>query len=125
MFDFYQKRKLKTVLTSRYTQGAILVFALTVAWSAFTRFQIASEMAERREYMENERIELQERKDTLEEKVDYLSDERGIEAEMRRQFDIAKDGEQVVIIVEPEEKIEVLPLSTTTTSKPAWYQFWR
>jgi hypothetical protein len=125
MFDFYQKRKLKTVITSRYTQAIILVLTCLVAWSAFVRFQIATEMAERRERLETERTELEIHKNVMQDRVDYLSDERGIEAEMRRQFDVAKEGEQVVVIVEPVAEPEVLPLASTTKVDKAWYQFWR
>ena len=124
MFDFHQKRKLKTVLTSRYTQGVLLVIALVIGWSAYTRYEIAAEMAERRYELEAEAAELEVRKTDLEKQVDYLSHERGIEAEMRRQFDVALEGEQVVVIVDPEAEEEVEPLSTSTP-KRAWYQFWR
>lgn len=125
MFDFYQKRKIKTILSSRIVQGLVLIVTLFVIWSAFERYQIAVQMAERRETMEQEAVALQARKDALETQVNYLSDERGIEAEMRRQFDVAKEGEKVVVIVDeqsPDNKIE--PLSTSTPKK-SWYEFWR
>ena len=60
-------------------------------------------MKERRIIEENEVSKLQGKKEALEKKVRYLSDERGIEAEMRRQFDVALPNEQVVVIVEPEK----------------------
>jgi hypothetical protein len=44
---------------------------------------------------------------------------------MRRQFDVALEGEQVVVIVEPETGPEIQPLSTSTQETTAWYQFWR
>lgn len=125
MLDFRQKRKLKTILTSRYTQGVLLALTLLVGWSAFTRYQIASEMAERREKMEAEAVTLEERKINLQKQVDYLSNERGIEAEMRRQFDVALEGEQVVVIIDPEEGEAIQPLSSTTPKTKAWYEFWR
>lgn len=125
MLDFRQKRKLKTILTSRYTQGVLLALTLLVGWSAFTRYQIASEMAERREKMEAEAVSLEERKINLQKQVDYLSNERGIEAEMRRQFDVALEGEQVVVIIDPEEGEAIQPLSSTTPKTKAWYEFWR
>jgi MinD-like ATPase involved in chromosome partitioning or flagellar assembly len=55
-----------------------------------------------------------------------LSDDRGIEAEMRRQFDVALQGEQVVVIVEPEQT-EINNASSTyeIVEEPAWYEFWR
>ena len=127
MFDFYQKRKLRGVLNSRITQIGIVIIALMVGYSAYTRYEIAMEMKERREVAEAEVKALEERKNTLEDQVEYLSSERGQEAEMRRQFDVALPGEQVVVIVEDEEnEVEILPLATSTKQEEEkWYQFWR
>jgi cell division protein FtsB len=125
MFDFYQKRKIRSLVNSRYTQGILLLFILLVGWSAFVRYQIAEEMSDRRERASQEAALLRSQKDALQEQVEYLSNERGIEAEMRRQFDVALEGEQVVVIVEPEAELEIQPLSTSTEEETAWYQFWQ
>lgn len=126
MIDFYQKRKLRKVINSRYVQGFLLFLVVLVGWSAYTRFEIAMEMSARRQAAEAEAQELQIRKDSLFEQVEYLSNERGIEAEMRRQFDVALEGEQVVVILENQSP-EVLPLSTSSNLEDdtSWYQFWR
>lgn len=127
MFDFYQKRKLRSVVNSRYTQIAIVLLVFAVGWSAYVRYDIAMEMKERRELAEQQVEELQHRKEELAEQVEYLSSDRGIEAEMRRQFDAALPGEKVVVIVEEENNEPVIePLSgTSTKSERRWYQFWR
>lgn len=126
MFDFHQKRKLRGIINSRITQGFILALAFWIGWSAYIRYDIAMEMVDRRVVAEQQATALEARKNELEEKVEYLSSERGIEAEMRRQFDVALPGEKVVVIVEEEEGSEVMPLSGSSTSSDAkWYQFWR
>lgn len=129
MFDFHQKRKIRTIVNSPYTQGVILVLGLIVAWSAYVRYDIAMEMRDRRIVAEQEAAALQARHAELEERVDYLSNERGIEAEMRRQFDVALEGEQVVVIVDEEDegpRVEPLPTTTDATEDDApWYLFWR
>jgi len=92
------------------------------------RYEIAMEMKERRLVEEQQAAVLEERKNALAEEVRYLSSERGIEAEMRRQFDVALPGEQVVVIVEDEDdRPEILPLSgsNNSSSTKKWYQFWR
>ena len=101
--------------------------ALWVGYSAYVRFDIAMEMLDRRQVASEQATALEIRKKALEEKVEYLSSERGLEAEMRRQFDVALPGEQVVVIVEGEsDRNEVQPLSTSTSQdEPKWYQFWR
>lgn len=123
MFDFHQKRRMRTVFASRVTQGILLLVAFFVLLSAYNRYLIAREMADRREAVESEIAALEARRESMEAEVKYLSNERGIEAEMRRQFDIARDGEQVVIILE-DETAATAPTQTATTTKRAWYKFW-
>lgn len=126
MFDFYQKRKLKVLIDSPITRVFLVVALCLMAWSAFTRYQIAEDMSQRRQDIEQDVTRLQEHKEALEKQVQYLSDDRGIEAEMRRQFDVALQGEQVVVIVEPEQD-EINSTSSTyqIIEEPAWYEFWR
>ena len=125
MFDFHQRRKLRTVLNSPFTRGFLILLVIMIGWSAFTRYQIAVEMKERRIIEENEVSKLQGKKEALEKKVRYLSDERGIEAEMRRQFDVALPNEQVVVIVEPEKDETNTASSTYKENEEApWYEFW-
>lgn len=125
MFDFYQKRKLKIILSSPLTRGVIFLLVVFIGWSAYERYLIAKEMGDRRQQAEAEVARLRDQKASLEAEVRYLEDERGIEAEMRRQFDVALDGEQVVVIVEKEQ----LEISSTTPSYNEdgrrWYEFWR
>ena len=126
MFDFYQKRKFKTLVTSPITRIFLVVIVCLLAWSAFTRYQIAHDMKVRRHEIEQDVTRLQTQKSALEKQVQYLSDDRGIEAEMRRQFDVALQGEQVVVIVEPDST--AIPSASSTlnsTNEPEWYEFWR
>lgn len=128
MFDFHQKRKIRVILNAPLTQGVLLVLLVLVAISAFERYQIAMEMKERRVVAEQSATALEAKKADLAAEVEYLSTERGIEAEIRRQFDVALPGEQVVVIVEeepPESVIEPLSTTPTTTPQKRWYQFWR
>ena len=126
MFDFYQRRKFKTILSSKITRVLLVVLVLLMGYSAYKRYAIAKDMERRRHEVESDAVRLQGQKEVLEKQVRYLSDDRGIEAEMRRQFDVALDNEQVVVIVEPE-KDEIKTSSSTyeTTEEPAWYEFWR
>ncbi len=104
MLSFHQKRTFRKVFASRFVHVALLIACAGMAWSAYGRYVIAKEMADKRIRAEQEVVELENRRATLEDKVRYITNERGIEAEMRRQFDIARDGETVVIILDEEEK---------------------
>lgn len=128
MFDFHQKRKLRALVNSPYTQMALLLLVVWIGWSAYVRYDIAVEMKERRVVAEQQAAALVERRDVLEEQVKYLSEERGIEAELRRQFDVALPGEEVVVIIEEEDDMPLVkPLSTSTElqNQHRWYEFWR
>jgi len=126
MFDFYQRRKFKTVLSSPITRVLLLILVLLMGYSAYKRFAIAKDMERRRHEVESDVVRLQGQKEVLEKQVLYLSDDRGIEAEMRRQFDVALENEQVVVIVEPEnDEINTSSSTYENTKEPAWYQFWR
>lgn len=85
--------------------------------SVYKRYTIEREMDEKRAAVEEERKDLEERKTILQEKVDYLHDESGIEAEIRKHFDVAKDGEQVVVLIDKNRPDNEVGVSTTTDDK--------
>jgi cell division protein FtsB len=123
MLQFYQKRSLRGWLHTPIALGILGVIILFMMSVVYQRYSIEQEMVERREEAEAQLKELEDRRADLEKKVEYLSNERGIEAEMRRNFDVARPGEQVVIILDEEKKPEIEPLQKTTEDKP-WYKFW-
>ena len=82
---------------------ALLFVSFILVFSVYERYVIEREMAERRREAETELTELKKRKAELEAKVEYLGNEEGIEAEIRTHFDVAREGEQVVIIVDDTE----------------------
>lgn len=129
MFDFHQKRKLRTIVNAPITLWVILALTIVVGWSAYVRFDIAMEMRDRRIEAEKQTAALALQKETLQKRVEYLSSERGMEAEMRRQFDIALPGEQVVVIVDSEDQEQEISSTskqrTEITTERRWYQFWR
>jgi cell division protein FtsB len=101
----------------------LVALFLFIAYSAFVRYEIAAEMAERRAAAEVEIAELKEQRERLEGEVEYLSNERGIEGELRRQFDIALPGEEVVVILDEPEATETLETIPVEEDEP-WYRFW-
>lgn len=124
MFDFQQKRKLRAILESRITWVLLMVIIASIFVSAYGRYSIAKDMAGRRAEAEAELAELKARQMDLQKEVDYLSNERGIEAEVRRQFDVAREGEQVVIILGSDDAGASTTEATTTPTTRPWYRFW-
>ena len=102
MFDFHEKRKIRSWLYSRVSIAIILMVTLWLSTGVFERYQVEREMAAKREEKEAELKDLEARANVLNERVEHLLDDRGIEEELRSRFDVAKEGEQVVVIVEDE-----------------------
>jgi cell division protein FtsB len=126
MLKFYEKRSWRAAVKTWWFVGVLGVICLLLAVVVFNRYTIEREMAARRIEAEERIAELQERKEAIEDKVEYLGSERGIEAEMRRNFDVAQPGEQVVIILDEETDESVVePLSSVVEDTPPWYIFWR
>lgn len=125
MLKFYKQKSWWTVVHSPVTVVFLLVLVFLLGKEVYERYTIEREMAGRRIEMESKLQELTERRDSLKEKVEYLSHERGIEAEMRRNFDVAQEGEKVIIILEDEALANVEPISDPTPLPPQpWYKFW-
>lgn len=130
MFSFHEKRKIRNVLYSKPVVASILIIAGFASFSAYDRYTIAREMEVRLEERAEERDKLKERAKTLEARVQYLSDERGIEEELRNRFDVAKEGERVVVFVDnvsetPENRLETQKSDTSATSSDTESSFFK
>lgn len=115
-----------------YSKPVIILIIIAVAFlsrSVYDQFLVERETAARQAAALEELNKLNERREGLEENLDRLSEERGIEAEIRRNFDVARPGEQVVILtgkVPDSMATSALPPASLSTSSPtSWWQFWR
>ena len=95
--------------------------------SIFDRIKIEREMADRRLQAEEEYYALEQRQLELKDNVEYLSKESSIESEIRKHFDVAREGEKVVVIMDdPATTSPIVPLTTQAPARPTpWYIFWR
>ena len=122
--DFKRKRLVRNLIFSYLTIAVLGVLIVLLAMSVFERFTVEREMAVRRAEAEAELKALKLRAAALESQVEYLEDERGMEAEIRNRFDVVKEGEQVVIILDDgSEEAEERPDTVPVEDRP-WYKFW-
>ncbi len=105
MFDFHEKRKIKSFLYSKVVVFVLLLIAALLSISVYHRFTTAEEMEGKLDSRRAALLELENRAEMLRTKVEYLENERGVEEELRNRFDVAKEGEQVVILInKPNEE---------------------
>lgn len=101
MFDFYERRKIKQWLYS-WPFLIILIFISVLLIRGVSEVYQQERITrvnknQRIEYLE----ELENREDALQKEIDRLNTGRGVEEEIRQKFEVAKEGEEVIVIVEP------------------------
>lgn len=112
------------VLHSYITAGVLLALCVGLSFSVYDRYVIEREVSARLYEKEAELEAIRERKASLLEKVEYLNDESGVEAEIRKHFDVAKEGEQVVVLVEKDRGEQSTSSAKNNESKGSfWSRF--
>jgi cell division protein FtsB len=127
VFDFHEKRKIKSWLFSRTSIALLLVASGLLSVSVFERYQKERETALKYAERSAELAELNVRAAALETKVDYMESARGIEDEIRHRYDVVKEGERAVIIMD-EEKATSTPLPLPVVEDRSYFSrlmFWR
>ena len=124
MPTFGKKKSYADWLYSRPVIVVLVILVVLMTVAVFKRFGVEREMYARRMAAEQEMQAALERKKSIAEQVEYLEGERGIEEEIRKHFDVAREGETVVILMGEDKE------ATTVSAEPAapapkWYQFWR
>jgi cell division protein FtsB len=115
MFDFHEKRKIRGVLYSKPVIGLILAVTLLLSYSVYGRYTVASDMKDKLEAKKASLEELKGRASVLDSKVEYLENERGIEEELRNRFDVAREGEQVIILLDADRAEKKPPVLVPST----------
>lgn len=107
MFNFHQKRKIRRFLYSPLTLVplAIVVFFLwSSVWNVYTKER---ETRVKREMKTAELHLLKTSTASLEAEIERLSNERGKEEEIRSKFEVARENEHVVVIVDPKSDEDI------------------
>ena len=110
MREFKRKRKIRQYLYSRLALCILLVLTLLMAkaaWSVYSK-ERDSRVSMSRAQMELAALEA--RHEQLSRSIERLKTEQGVEAEIREQFQVAKPGERMVVLVDdgkdvPEEPV--------------------
>jgi cell division protein FtsB len=100
MFDFYEKRRLKSLLFSKFTAGMVFLLALFLFVSAYDRYVAEKDTRDRKLERAAELEKIRSKAAALEARVEFMESERGIEEAIRQQFDVVKPGEEVIVVVD-------------------------
>ena len=123
MREFEHKRKVRRILSSPLVLlplAVLLVFLVRGTWNIYVKNRDG--IAELR--LAQERLaRIEERQSTLSAGIEKLNTESGIEGEIRDRFQIAKEGEEVIVIVDAESEQKQLPMSQESFLQKIWNFF--
>ena len=105
-----EKRVLKKILFGKIGLIVLVVVFALFANGAWGVYKKASFAKENRELAEKELHDLNEREAALQEEMTRLNTPRGLEEEIRQKFDVGREGEQLIVLVdapEPEPVVDV------------------
>lgn len=105
MFNFYEKRKLRRVIYSKPIAIGILLIALFLGNVAYNAWDKASIAKGKRMEVAAELAVLEAREAMLRERIAYLETDKGKEEELRKQFDVGREGEYAIVVVEKEVRV--------------------
>lgn len=117
MLDFQQKRKIRSMAYSKVVIGVLFLFVLFMAHSTWTVYNKKMVSQEMKEISIKNVEELRLRNEELENKIKRLDTKSGIEEEIRLKFNVVKGDENMVVVVEDEERGNL-----ATSSKSSFWQ---
>mgnify|MGYP003394712704 CR=1 FL=1 len=130
MFDFHEKRKIKSWIFSKPAIALLLVVSFFLGRSVYERYQKERETAVKHAERVAELVNARTHAAALEAEVAYLQSARGIEEEIRNRFDVTKGGEQAVIVM--SDLHSTTSKASTETAKTeqdgsvfSWLFFWQ
>ncbi|MBI2109277.1 MAG: septum formation initiator family protein [Parcubacteria group bacterium] len=106
MDDFKRRTRIRKIIYSPFTVSALLILIFFVGHATIKTLETYLETRENYKAALGEFEKLENRKENIENRIEMLSTERGIEEEIRNKFGFIKEGEEVVIIVEPPNSLD-------------------
>lgn len=114
----------RKLLYSRLALLLAIIGCLGLSFAVYDRYTAEREVEQRREEKAKELAGAEARKQVLSEKVAAISDDAGVESEIRKHFDVAKEGEQVVVLLSNDQKQDAnLELQPVEKPKGWWSRF--
>lgn len=116
MLDFHQKRKVRGIMYHKVTLGFLAVLTLLSLHSTWSVFKKEKESENLMNISLEHVKELRKRNEDLQSKIDKLATVTGIEEEIRTKFSVAKDNENLVVVV----PVDSSKASTTSPKTNLW-----
>lgn len=113
-----QETRVRKVLFTRIFMVILVILVVLLGRGVFNVYQMERESRERKGTAEKNLADLKSREALLEKNIAALNTPEGVEAALRSQFDVAKEGEGLIVVVE-----ESLP-SEAPAPRSLWERLW-
>lgn len=104
MIPFQERKKIRKIIYSKVSLVVLLVAVFFVARGAWGVHQKAQIALSERDIARASLTELESRNAELEASLVRLKSQHGLEAEVRQKYTVAKQGEDIVVIVDGDPK---------------------
>ena len=103
MYDFHEKKRARRRLYSPLTFIILGALIFIVLYNVWDMYQKSRRTAEALQKTRDAYDVLAARERFLEERLEQLGTEAGVESEIRERFGVAKAGEEVIVVLSEEE----------------------
>ena len=103
MHRFKQKRQLRKRIYSKPVLVLLIIILAFITHGIWGIWKKTKQSKETLEVAQMELDKLKEREEAIEKKIGRLGTETGLEEEIRSKFDVAKEGEKIIVIVDKNE----------------------
>lgn len=123
MREFQDKERRRRALYSKASLVVLAVLVVLFAKGTWNVYQKANESRRNSDLTQKEYDSLKVRHDYLEAQIGNLSTPEGKEREIRQNFQVSKEGEQIVVIVDSTSTVNT-EVEEQGGMQKAWNSFW-
>jgi cell division protein FtsB len=118
----FEKREDPILLMKRRIIILVLVIlALVLGRAVYGVIHKQDESAQLRAEAERELSDLKQRETDIRTGIAEIASERGVEKALRSEYELARDGESVIVIVDDSEEAKPAPKSAPETRSWSWF----
>ncbi len=107
MRNLGNQNKWRHILQSRLVLGILALVVLVFAWSVIGFWLKMRDTSKNREIVEAKVIELRKEKERLSLDIAKLNTQAGVEDSIREKFGLAKEGEELIVVVDDDSKTDM------------------
>ena len=122
MKDFQKNKDTQKIIYSKPFLIGMIVLFIFLLWGVFGIWNKRNEARQKKSIALGALVDLNKRQDELNKKIGELGTTDGTESVLRDKFRVAKEGEGLVVIVDPSTNTEN---TETKNPKNSFWNFWK